>query len=103
MKVVFLASSDAGVRWFTRYYKTAFPEGQRNARAQMANSLAILAENPRIGHVVGKRGQRELPIPRTPFSLIYWVANDRIEILRLWDGRANPDRLTALDKELDRK
>jgi plasmid stabilization system protein ParE len=102
MKIVFLASADEGIRWFTRYYIGAFPEGQTNARDRMATSLSLLGANPHLGRVVGKRGQRELSIPRTPFSLIYRIANDRIEILRVWDGRANPNRLNWLEEKEDR-
>jgi plasmid stabilization system protein ParE len=62
----------------------------------MARSLTALADNPRIGHPYSdSQGLREYPIRRTPFSLLYRIAEDRIEILRLWDKRANPDRLHA--------
>ncbi|HET7412547.1 MAG TPA: type II toxin-antitoxin system RelE/ParE family toxin [Pararhizobium sp.] len=101
MKVVFLPSSDEDVRWFTRYYRSVFPGGRGKARRRMAEVLAILADNPQIGRTADDTGQRELPITNTPFALIYRVTADRIEILRLWDGRANPDRLQAPDKEQD--
>ncbi|MBS3651232.1 type II toxin-antitoxin system RelE/ParE family toxin [Pseudaminobacter sp. 19-2017] len=94
MRVIFLASSDEDVRWFTRYYRTTFPEGRSQARA-----LAAMEANPFIGHPVSDREEREFSIPRTPFSLIYRIADDCIEILRLWDGRANPGRLNWLDQE----
>jgi plasmid stabilization system protein ParE len=95
VKIVFLPSADTGVRWFTRYYRTAFPEGGRSAQAQMARTLAVLADNPCIGYPYLDKGLREYSIRRTPFSLLYRIAEDRIEILRLWDKRANPDRLHA--------
>jgi plasmid stabilization system protein ParE len=100
MKVVFLPSSDEDVRWFTRYYRVTFPEGRRNARAQMARALTTLANNPRIGHLFEETELREYVIPRTPFSLIYRIAGQHIEILRLWDGRANRDRLNSLHEKL---
>ncbi len=93
MKVIFLSSSDEDVRWFVRYYRTAFPEGRGNARKQMAKTLAILRDQPHIGHPIRGAVLREHHIPRTPFTVIYQVMDDRIEILRLWDGRGNPDRL----------
>ncbi|KQU62709.1 hypothetical protein ASC75_16130 [Aminobacter sp. DSM 101952] len=93
MKVVFLPSAGNDVLWFFRYYRTTFPEGRGNARKQMAKTLAILQDQPHIGHPVHGAVLREHPITRTPFSVIYRVADDRIEILRLWDGRGNPDRL----------
>jgi hypothetical protein len=32
---------------------------------------------------------REFPLPRMPFSMIYRVGETRIEILRVWDQRAD--------------
>lgn len=97
MKVVFLPSSDEDVRWFMRYYRRVFPEGRRNARLQMAKTLEILSRNPGIGRSVVEINGRALRIARTPYTLVYQVTETRIEILRVWDGRANPERLTRLD------
>jgi plasmid stabilization system protein ParE len=91
MKVIFLPSSSEDVRWFTRYYRFSFPAGRRNARERMARTLASLSDNPRLGYAVPETNHREFPISRTPFSLIYRIVDDRIEIMRLLDGRANRD------------
>jgi plasmid stabilization system protein ParE len=99
MKIFLQQSADDDVRWFMRYYRKRFPEGRRNARLQMARAFENLAENPQMGHPIEGTTQREFSVPRTPFRLIYQIENNRIEILRVWDGRANPARLT--DEGLD--
>ncbi|WP_269140747.1 type II toxin-antitoxin system RelE/ParE family toxin [Oryzicola mucosus] len=101
MKVVFLPSSSKSVRWFSRDYRSVFPEGRGKARARMRRALELISDNPQIGHVVEDAEQREFSIPKTPFPLIYRIAGEQIEILRVWDGRANPGRLTAPDEGLD--
>lgn len=99
MRIILQASSDADFKWFMRYYRHRFPEGRDKARLQLARTFANLADNPLLGQLVDGTQQRELPILRTPFILFYQIENDQIEILRLWDGRANPGRLT--DEGLD--
>jgi plasmid stabilization system protein ParE len=86
MRVVFLRSTEVGLRWFNRYYR---PEGGRNARQEMSQALQRLSAHPRIGPETGEGDARRLVITRTPFALEYRVAQDRIEILRVLDDRAN--------------
>lgn len=88
MKIVFLESTVRDIQWFRYYYQSVFPEGSAKARARLRAIQVTLATNPYIGHPSETRaGLRELPIPRSPFTLIYRVTPDRIEILRLWDNR----------------
>ncbi|MBX3570702.1 MAG: type II toxin-antitoxin system RelE/ParE family toxin [Rhizobiaceae bacterium] len=94
MRVVFLPQTDEDVRWFKRYYRRIFPEGSRQANAQMARTLTLLMEQPRLGHPAPEPGQLRLAIVGTPFLLTYRLNEDRIEILRVSDGRANPTRPT---------
>lgn len=89
MRVVFLRSTEADLRWFNRYCRRVFPEGERNARQEMSQALQRLSAHPRIGPETGERDARRLVIARTPFALEYRVAQDRIEILRVLDDRAN--------------
>lgn len=97
MRIAFLRSSGAGVKWFNRYYRVRFPEGASRAAARMQRALAILRDNPEIGHLTPEPPLRQLTIPNTPFHLIYRVAADRIEILRVIDGRANAQLTPYLD------
>lgn len=72
------------------YYTRVFPEGAKHAAKQYFRVLNVLRENPLIGHPVeGITGAREFVIPRTPFSFIYRIADDQIEMLRVWDQRSS--------------
>ena len=87
MKVSFLESTISDLAWFGDYYSVVFPSGGRLAYQQMANMCQLLEANPFMGHSGQISGTRELHIPRTPFTLIYQVAEEEIEILRVWDER----------------
>ena len=90
MKIVFLSSTDADIRWFKRYYRKVFPEGSNRANLQMRRTLAVLRDNPHIGRPIDESAFRRLTILNTPFALKYRLSEDTIEILRVLDGRANP-------------
>ncbi len=88
MSVVFLESAGQDMVWFRRYYRAVFPEGSTRAGAHFKAAIATLEANPYAGRRSdGFAEVRELPIPRTPFVLIYRVTPERIEVLRLWDTR----------------
>jgi toxin ParE1/3/4 len=90
MKVVFLESARHDLDWFKRYYSQIFPDGARQAAAHYKAAKTLLAHHPEIGRQSDTDGLREFTIPRTPFSFVYSIRNDRIEILRLLDGRSDP-------------
>ncbi len=89
MKLVFLASSKADFRWFKHYYMSVFPEGWAKADNQFLSLIRTLKANPHIGQPSDiVEGTRVFPILKTPFSLVYRVKEDRIEVLRLIDNRS---------------
>ena len=90
MKVVFLPSATPDLRWFTRYFRSIFPQGRFTARRHMANAVMLLSENPAAGRPLPDTDQRELVVLRTPFVLVYRIGASEIEVLRLKDARANP-------------
>ena len=47
----------------------------------------LLLGNPHAGRPTHHAGLRRLPIARTPFFVVYRVAPQQIEILRVIDGR----------------
>jgi hypothetical protein len=49
----------------------------------------LLAENPAIGRLISAGGVRELVIARTTFSFLYQITSGRIQVLGIWNGRAN--------------
>jgi hypothetical protein len=88
MKIVFLASTVQDLQWFRHYYRNVFPDGGGKAGAHFKAALSTLAANPYAGKPCEPwQDVRELSIPRTPFTLIYRVAQTQIEVLRLWDVR----------------
>ena len=95
MKVIILPSAELGVRWFQHYYAHAFPEGRRHAKARFSATLRVLESNPQIGTPIEQIPARKISITGTPFQFIYRVGKGRVEILKLWDGRGNPDDMTS--------
>lgn len=92
MRIVFLASALRDIQWFRHYYQSVFPEGSAKARAQLKAIQTLLAANPHADHPSNTGlPLRELSIPRTPFTLVYRVTEQQIEILRLWDTRQGGD------------
>ena len=89
MKLVYLASTAADFLWLRKYYASVFPEGHVRAREHIRATQRLLLGNPEIGKATGISDVRELVIPRTPFSIFYRVRGERIEVLRIWDNRAD--------------
>ncbi len=95
MKIKFLKSAALDITWMRRYYKSVFPEGSQTARKNYhAARLAIMA-NPHIGHSVEYIiDARAYSISRTPFSFIYRVKDDVIEVVRVLDSRSEDSNMT---------
>lgn len=93
MKLVYLESTKADLAWYRTYYGSVFPEGARRAAAQYLRAISNLADNPYIGRPIAESGTREYSIPRIPFSIIYRIREEHIEIIRIWDQRADRAKL----------
>lgn len=88
MRVVYLESAARDIAWFRYYYRSIFPEGSDSARTNLWALQRLLAANPYIGHPSEDRdGVRGFAVKKTPFTVIYRVTREQIEILRLWDNR----------------
>ena len=96
MKIVFLPTTAPDFEWITDYYLSVFPEGGSKAFRSLERALSNLSDNPRFGKAIARTGYRQYSVPRTPFSLIYRIGAENIEILHIWDQRSNP-----LDLDLD--
>jgi len=88
MKIVYLPSARDDLVWMRTYCTRVFPEGSARARAHFRSAQHMLAANPEIGRTTDVATVRELQVARTPFSIIYRINRGRIEVLRVWDGRA---------------
>ena len=88
MKLQYLQTSEAGARWFRRYYR-------RNPQLNLAKAVAALrvaeltlGEHPMAGErFEDDESVREYSITGTAFSLIYTVANDMIWVIDIRDQR----------------
>jgi plasmid stabilization system protein ParE len=85
--VVYRRSALRDVAWFHRYYNEVFPAGRETATGRLRSIVQHLADQPHLGVPHGPDDARRFPIPRIPFTLIYRIREDRIEILRLLDQR----------------
>ena len=92
MKIVYLPSTLEDLEWMRSYYTTIFPEGAIRAREHLKSAEMLLCNHPRVGHPTDVAGVQEFSIQKTPFSIIYRVNDDCIEILRVWDNRGNSER-----------
>lgn len=93
MKIVYLPSTLDDLEWSHRYYTHVFPEGAENAVHQLETIKNLLLSNPLIGTTV-EGSVKEFSIPNTPFSYIYRVRGDELQVLRVWDERRNPTDMT---------
>jgi plasmid stabilization system protein ParE len=90
LRIVYLPSTRAGLAWLRRYYATVFPAGNTRAKQQFHAMERVLREHPQAGQPTAVAGVRRLVIPRTPFSLVYRVTAERIEVLEVRDERRPP-------------
>ena len=89
MKLVFRFGTVADLKWFRRYYTSVFPDGENHARHHYLQSCRTLLEYPFVGHSVAPDTPvRELSIPHTPFSFVYYIVGEEIIIIRVLDVRA---------------
>lgn len=96
MKLVFLPSTRSDLLWMRTYYAHVFPDGAKRAARQYGKVCGIIRNTPLVGHPVEEiEDVREFSIPHTPFSFIYRVIDDRIEVLRVWDQRNDRSRLKS--------
>ncbi len=89
MRIIYLPSARDDLSWLREYYTDIFPQGAGKALEHLMKAEEMILRHPHVGRPSASRaGLRELPIPRTPFVLLYRVTPRRIEILRVLDGRA---------------
>lgn len=67
--------------------KQMSPQASSNFVARIRDVVDDAESFPRLGRPGRRRGERELPVGRTPWILVYRVAPAGVEILHVWDGR----------------
>jgi plasmid stabilization system protein ParE len=93
MMLVFREHAKRDLRWFAAYCSKAFPEGRKNAERSLRRAIELILANPFAGNPLEGMQAWQFPILRTPFVLIYSEESDSIDIIRVWDARADPVRL----------
>ena len=106
MKLEYLQTAQAGVRWFRGYYR-------KNPQLNLAKAVAALrvAEMTLCGNpLAGERFDdfetvREYKIIGTAFSLLYTLAGDRVLVIDLRDQRGfrSAEALRAFTAELHQR
>ncbi|WP_349941994.1 type II toxin-antitoxin system RelE/ParE family toxin [Fulvimarina sp. MAC8] len=87
MKIVFLERAVEDLICFKRYYTRIFLEGAAGARERYRKAFEAFEFNPYSGRP-GDDECCEFVILRTPFIVVYRVSDARLEVLRVWDDRA---------------
>ena len=88
MQIKFLAESKADLRWFKQYYSRVFLAGRTKADQQYRSLLILLKSQPRAGHQDNNYpGVFEYNLPGIPFTVLYRIKDEAIEIMRLYDQR----------------
>lgn len=89
MKVKYLESARDDMMWFRNYYSRVFPAGKGNAKIQLRRIIQIISEHPEVGHPPDDFPEAfEHPISRTPFTMIYRVKDNELQVLRILDQRS---------------
>ena len=91
MKLTYRDSALDDLVWVRIYYEKIFPEGGYNASKRFEETKRLLLQQPLIDRSHDVAGLRIRRISKTPFSLIYRVAGEEIEVIRVRDSRSNPD------------
>lgn len=103
MRLAYLATSEAGLRWMRAYYRKNPQLDVRRAAASLESAEAILRAHPAAGRRFEDFEEvREYLLQGTSFSLIYTVARGCIWIIDVRDqrGRRSAEALREFTREL---
>jgi plasmid stabilization system protein ParE len=70
----------------------SLPAGAKRAAKAYLTAINTLVENPLMGQAVSDEIRR-YSVQKTPFSIFYRLTEQYIEIVRIWDQRADPTKL----------
>jgi plasmid stabilization system protein ParE len=89
VKFAFRAKALEDLEWFEKYYTEIFPDGSERAMKQFFRTKENISSFPEIGRPFRSKNQREYVIPGIPFSFVYRIRKDVIEVVRVFDLRSN--------------
>lgn len=106
MRLEYLKTAEAGVRWFGGYYRRNPQLNTRKAVAALRATEAALLEFPMTGvKLEGFDAVREKNISGTAFSILYTVKLDTVFVIDLRDQRGyrSAEALRIYERELRKK
>lgn len=65
------------------------PSAAQAVAQHVWDAVRSLQDNPEIGRVGHVTGTREWVVTQTPYLIVYRVAGDAVEILRVWHTKRN--------------
>jgi plasmid stabilization system protein ParE len=71
------------------WYAARNPTVAHAFREELAHAVGAVTNNPLTWPRYGRRGRRYV-LPRFPFSLVYQIRGDEVEILAVAHGRRRP-------------
>jgi toxin ParE1/3/4 len=83
VRIFVAASAEADVESIKEYFGERNPVACDVMLGRIGDAAALLATHPRIGHPGRVTGTREFFIARTPFVLVYAIANEELTVLRV--------------------
>ena len=86
MKLVWLPRAITDLESQLTYIATDKPRIAVEIGDRVFQHISHLSEYPDMGRHGRRQGTRELVVPRTPFVIVYRIASERVEILRLLHG-----------------
>lgn len=103
MKLVYLSTAEAGLRWLRTYYRRNPQLDIRRAAASLRTAETVLREHPAAGRRFEDfEAVREYPLHGASFSLVYTVARETVWIIDVRDqrGRRSAEALRLFLGEL---
>lgn len=86
MRVRWLATAVADLRALRAYIAREDPKAARRTARRILEAIDLLADMPGMGRAGRIAGTREFVLSGTPYIVIYRVAGEWLEILRLLHG-----------------
>ena len=88
MKLKFAPAFIRSLDWYEEYYRDIFPEGRRQAKLSLRDALDKLKAD-RIGErqFLSFKKIKELPLHRSPFSILYEIDGEDMIVHLLNDRR----------------
>lgn len=87
MAVLWLEGAIDDLNEIVAYIAARNPAASAKVAAALYEAAAHLESHPRMGRSGRLRGTRELVVARFSFIVVYRVRRDRVEVLRVIDGR----------------